>query len=439
MWPSRIRVLCPFSIAAVIFFAAAILPAQNPPVKSYTLSKVKVVGSKRFTEAQITVAAGLRLGQSLDVKGLDAAAARLYQSGALSKVRYSFNFNAESLIVEFQVTDASQFVPCTYDNFVWFQDSDLNAAVQKTVPLYDGNVPEGGDMTQQVTSALENFIHAHKIPGTVVATPTSAGIGAKISGFGLSISDISIPIKNVEITGGPLDAQALANATRPLRLANYSRSFVRNVAATGMTEAYQDQGYLQARFSEPRITLKDLQASDASQGVAVMFTVTPGPLYNWNGVEWDGNQSIVPSELTGLVGMNNGEIARRDKTLEGWAAVRKAYDKIGHITAFLRPTPQFDAAQHLVHYQVLVQEGPEYSMGEFLVTGVPEPLATKIQKAWKLKPGQVYDGTYQMTFLRQDLPNAMKSVTGLRPGIQPEMLASVNNQTHVVNLEIKFR
>ena len=220
---------------------------------------------------------------------------------------------------------------------------------------------------------------------------------------------------------------------------NYSRASARAAAAGSMAEAYQNQAYLQVTFSAPLTTMKDPLGADESQGVSIAYTVTPGPLYMWNGVEWSGNQIIQSPELARLVGMKPGEPARRTKMNEGWHAVSDAYGHLGYIVAQVNPEPQFDPEKQQVHYHASVVEGPQYFMGEFHVRGVPDKIAAAIQKAWKLRAGQPFDSLYEKVFVQKELGNAWYSATG-QPGIPGTMSFSLtpNHQTHVVTVDLQF-
>ena len=402
LFPPSVRCAC--ALAAITLVASLPLSAQTSAgVKSYTLAKVTVRGPSHFTSEQIAAAGGLRKGQQIDLAGVDAAADRLFKTGAIAKIGYSYSSVGNSMSVEFQITDASRFLPCLYDNFVWFADADLTAAVRHEVPLYDGSVPVGGEMVTQVSTALEHFLQEHKKPGTVTATMTGT-LGGPISGYTLQVTGVSMPVVAIDVSGGSIGPEALSKATHLLIGKDYSRTLARGSGQLGLTEIYQDEGYLQAQFSEPQISLKDPQGSDASAGITIKYDVTPGPIYNWSGVSWNGNQSLPDADLTKLLEFKAGDIARRDKLELGWMAIKHAYGRMGYLEARTGSKPEFDPAHHQVHFEATVTEGPQYHMGEFSVTGVSEPLASKLKAAWKLRPGQVYDDSYQNTFLQGICP-----------------------------------
>lgn len=422
----------------VLPFAGLSEQGQNPAApRTYTLNRISATGLKHFSTEQIALASGLRKGQQVDMAAVDAAADRLFQSGAIAKIGYSYKTAGSSLDVEFQITEASQFLPCSYDNFVWFKDAELTAAAQREIPLFDGSLPVGGEMVNQVPSAIEHFLAERKITAKVIATLSSESLGGKATGYTLRVLDIAIPVKEVDVTGGPLGYDLLAVAEEPLLKQNYSLVIAKGAAEFGLPEVYQNEGYLQVKFSDPQVTMIDPRGVDATQGVIEKFTVNPGLLYNWDGVSWSGNQSIRDSDLLKLLELKPGDIARRDKFQWSLVHIRDGYGRIGYLAVRVSPTPEFDVPRHLVHYQMKIDEGPQYFMGQFTLTGVSEPLASKVRQAWKLRAGQVFDASYETGGWTKDFLDATGGGSS-RP--RPFSIThSVNQQTHVVDVEMQIR
>jgi outer membrane protein insertion porin family len=118
------RVPFPILLRISLFVSAtlianALLVAQTSPAgKTYTLSGVIVSGAKRFTQQQLISASGLKKGQQIDLPGIDVAADRLFKTGALANISYTYRTAGTSIEVQFKLAEASKFFPCIYDNFV---------------------------------------------------------------------------------------------------------------------------------------------------------------------------------------------------------------------------------------------------------------------------------------------------------------------------------
>jgi hypothetical protein len=76
-------------------------------------------------------------------------------------------------------------------------------------------------------------------------------------------------------------------------------------------------------------------------------------------------------------------------------------------------------------------------MGEFTATGVPEILVNKLKAAWRLRTGQIYDASYEKTFLQSDMAEVMRPSATSR--FTPTLHRHVNSQTHVVDVELEIK
>jgi hypothetical protein len=57
----------------------------------------------------------------------------------------------------------------------------------------------------------------------------------------------------------------------------------------------------------------------------------------------------------------------------------------------LNPTGQFDDQAKRVMYVVDVNEGPQYHMGNLVLTGLSVEGERRLKKAWSIAPGAVFD------------------------------------------------
>jgi outer membrane protein assembly factor BamA len=424
------------AISAMLIAGAMLIAQPRQSGKTFTLSGVTISGAKRFTQEQLVSASGLKKGQQIDLAGIDAAADRLFKSGALASINYTYRTSGTSMEVQFKLAEAAKFVPCAYDNFVWFTDEELIAAARKEVPLFDGSLPIGGELPNQVSESLEHFLQEHSIKGGVSAT-LSGSLGGPVTGYGLRVIDVSIPVKSVTVRGGPVAQESLAKAIHIISLSDYSRSVARGVGQSGLTEAYQDEGYLQAKFSDPQVVMKDPQGHDASLGVTLIYDVLPGPQFHSTGVTWSGNSAISESDLSKLMEVKPGDIASREKLYWSWIAVHDRYGKDGYLAAHVVATPEFDTAKAQVHYQAKISEGAQYHMGIFTASGVTEILANKLKNVWRLRTGQIYDASYEKTYVEKDMGEVMRPSATSRFTVQ--LNRKINQETQVVDVELEIK
>ena len=381
---------------------AAVFPAGSKAAKpdGFRLAKISFVGLSRYNQAQATAASGLRVGDSVGADQLKAAADLLAKSGVFDSVAYRYTTQADNLDVEFQVVETQALLPCRFENFIWFSPEQLDETLRRRVPFYTGAVPPRGSLTQQVSDALQALVMANGIHGTVEFIAFSTDVGSPVSAILFRVSGVAMPVRSLTFPGASaLSQKELASAIPDLVGKDFSATDAEVAVSGGLAPLYHRHGYLEARFDHPRASIITGTASD----VAIAIPVVEGPQFSWSKADWSGNRAFSSDDLTKLLNMKPGEVADLDKINAGFAAVDKAYQGKGYIDAKVQPTQTLDSAARQASFQVKVDEGAEYHMGELQFQGLADKLAAELAKKWNVKTGQVYDANYGLDFLKQVL------------------------------------
>ena len=98
------------------------------PAEPWTLLRIRAFGSERFREPDVVAATGLEPGATVTLESFEKASARLSRLGTFAEVTYRYSQDGRNAIVQFHVRDARSFLPCRFENFVWFTDAELDAA-----------------------------------------------------------------------------------------------------------------------------------------------------------------------------------------------------------------------------------------------------------------------------------------------------------------------
>ncbi|MGA3294187.1 MAG: POTRA domain-containing protein [Candidatus Acidiferrales bacterium] len=362
------------------------------------LAAIEVTGSSRFRSEQIAAATGLRAGADVTTDDLQKTANDLAQLGPFSKVEYRYASTDAGVRVEYQVTDAPE-VPVWFDNFPWFTDEELNAAIKNSIPLFDGAAPEHGTLLDAMSSALGALLSTRGVNARVShALVTAAVTGQQVQQF--HVEDTSVKIAAIEFG----DALARSERGIQMRLSDlvgqpFSRTAIELFEFEQVRPVYLSHGFLRVRFGAP-------SARMSGGSVTVAAPVDPGPNFTWSGVTWKGNSAIGVLELGTLVPFREGDPADGTKIEGVWETVRKAYMRLGYLDISLNPTPQFDEAAHRAGYSVSVTEGPQYHMGKLVLTGLSIDGERRIRAAWKIPPGAVFDAGVYDEFLENGVKQA---------------------------------
>ena len=384
-------------------------PKASKPT-SWKLIAVKVAGSQRFQLSEIIAATGLQIGQTVAEEDFQRASRRLGETGAFENVTYNYRYSAEGAQLELQLSDAGQWVPARFENFVWFPDHDLRTTLHEQVPLFDGLLPLSGGLIGEVSDALQVLLLQRKIPGHadyVRAGPENGPIDAIV----FSVTGPDVRIRSVGFSGaGPEELAALNALGKQLAGREYSRSVLLIQADKNFLPVFLAHGYLKAAFAEAQAKVVDESGGDENHprtDVEVTFQVEPGHRYKLTGMEWSGNKAFPTDELRPLVQLQEGQPANGVKLAADMEAVQKLYGTRGYVTAKVKPTSQFNEADSTVRYHLEVREGDVYHMGEIEIQGLDDRDARQVLAKWNLPKGETYDSSYAKRFLDDAFKSAL--------------------------------
>lgn len=422
-------------LVAVIAHAPCAHAQQTSSSKSGRLAKIEFKGLERLKEEQAIAASGLKIGQMIDATTLDAASQSLIDSGLFKKLSTRYHVENGQATVTFTVEEAKAGVPVVFDNFVWFSEEELQSAIRRDVPAFDGTAPESGTFTDQIARALERLLKEHNIQGQVQYNPSADLSGGNAKQI-FSVTGVPLPLCSISFPGaGGIAESELVKNSKPLMANDYSREFVAEFARNNLIPLYQEKGHLRARFLTP--SAKPENGKDCKNGVAVTIPVEEGLIYSWNKVDWEGNSALNSAELETALGMRAGAVANGVKFGEGLKAVRAAYGKHGYLGLRLQPAPDFDDANRRVSYRISITEGPQFRMGEFIVNGLSETEASRLKAKWKLQPGEAYDASYLKDFLTRATLEIRASLSSGHKGIKTE--EKPDRQKLIVDVVITFK
>jgi outer membrane protein assembly factor BamA len=362
-------------------------------IDRFNLARVVVTGSQRYREEDLVRATGLTVNTQVTSDDLQNAANHLGNSGAFATVQFLFKpaVGARGVEADFQVTDAEKYLPAVFENFVWFSDQDLQDALHQAVPLFKGNIPNSGTMSDDVSAALRKFLAAKGLPSEI-SYIMSATFGGLPTAYKFKVADANLKISDVMLIGAArMTPEQLAKAVASLKGTDYLRSDVAIVLEKNLTPIYQQRGYLKFAIAEikPKV--------DEKSQVTVEATLSEGEQYRLAGLSWSGNTLISSDDLTKHITLKTGNPVDALQLDRDLAQVRKLFGKFGREAVSIKPLPAF--VNDTVSYAFQVTEGDLYRMGKLEIEGVEPEQAHKLEQIWKLAEGQPYDATYVHQFI----------------------------------------
>jgi outer membrane protein assembly factor BamA len=402
-----------------------------------TLGRLEFVGLKRLTREQVVDMSGLKVGQVINEAVLDAAANALLKTGLFRRLSYRVT-NANQAVVTFQVEESAVSLPVTFENFVWFSNEEILAAVRKDVPYFNGTAPASGETTDKIAAALQHLLTEKHIPGQVDYLPYISKDKQELL---FTVKGAHIPVCSIHFPGASAVPEAeLIKAAQPLFKNDYSQKDTMTFLPFNLLPLYRRKGHLRAEFQPPSATLET--GAQCPGGVNVTIPVSEGASYRWAKSVWDGNDKLPIEDLATALGMNPGDLADGTKIDSGLKNVGKAYGKRGFLTPTIQSSAEFDDAASLVTYRFKINEGPRYFMGDLIINGLPPADVTELKSKWTLGNNAVFDESYIDQFRQgplRDFVRAMmqRSRNSLRTNVEIEQRP--NAQRGTVDIVIAFK
>ena len=387
--------------------------AQSAGGGNAELREVRSDGQKILTEAQIAAISGLQTGAQVGRADLQAGADKLVGSGLFSTVRYDFKTRNDGVTLIFHVAESPR-LPVYYDNFPWFGDSELNEAVRARLPFFDGTLPEGGSVVDEAAEALRGLLASHKldfaVPHQVTSNPLGEGNVQQflIDGASLKIASLSFG-----------DAALASNAAAQAHLSEvvgkpYSRMAIDVFLAEQIRPVYLKQGYLRAKLGPPEVRLSGPPTEKLPAEIPVFVPVNAGAIYHFMGATWSGNDILSSITLDSFLGLKAGAVADGMEFEGGLERIRDEYGRRGYLGASVQPETAFNEAAHTVSYKIAVNEGTQYHMGGWVITGLSTNGELRIRTMFPIASGDIFDKMKYQDFLIA-LQNHSKDILGDLP------------------------
>jgi hypothetical protein len=391
----------------VIPLAALLLPAAigvvptvsaQAPAPAAALREVRIEGLKSLPADQVVALSQLQKDSQVGKQDLQAAADRLLQTGLFAKVNYKFQSKDQVVTLTF-VLDESPRVPIYYDNFAWFSDGELNDAVRKKLPFFDGTLPEGGAVVEEAADAIKDLLASRNVNTTiehqVLANPIGDG---NVQQF--HAQDCPFTVARVEF-GDPAVGQshAVQQSLEAVLGKPFSRMAIDLFLAEQLRPFYVTQGLLRVKLGPPEVHLAGDPNKKLPEALPIFVPIVTGPVYHWKDVEWTGNAVLSTITLSSAVGLKAGDIADGMKIEAGWDRVREEYGQRGFLDAKVDPVASYDEQAHTVSYAVAVEEGIQYHYNTLVLTGLSLAAENKLKQVWPIAENAVFDKAVFEKFL----------------------------------------
>ena len=393
------HILLTFVALHLFLFATVEVRAQTPATNSppsSTVASIKVTGAQKFPADQIIAASGLKTGDTVTAEQIQDATNRLSALGIFSAVNFRYTAKGNAINLEFQVQEAPIY-PISFDNFPWFTSAEIGNAIRNKVGLFTGEAPGDGTMIDQMTAIIEDSLASQKIKGIVAHQLVAPAVGEGMQ-MQFHVEGIQLRIQSLQL-GDPIatNSERLKDRVPDIKGQPYSLFAIEVFENEQVRPLYASKGLLRAQIGPPQTHLIPDINDPKQNAVDLSIPINPGPVYSWKGVSWQGNAAVESPSLDGIVELKTGDIADGMKIEALWQKIESYYGRHGYLDMKLSAEPQFDDAAHQISYRVTISEGPQYRMGDMVITGLSLDAEKRLRQAWQISPGQIFDdGYYQL-------------------------------------------
>src|SRR5258708_7090696 len=234
-------------VVGVFIIGRAHANPQAAP-ETWRLTKVEVSGLKRYDESRIIALSGLRQGERVDLAAIEAATTRLIETGLFKTLNYRYRALRADIEVVFAAQEAQWSIPVVFDNFIWFSDAEIAAAVEKELPTFDGTAPDSAKAVDSISKVLQRLVQERSLSGQIEYTPSFEAAGRNKQHI-FKIEGIKLKLCSLRIAGASaVPENELIKRSKPLLQGEDSRSFLYAFFRENLVPIYRELGDLHQNF-----------------------------------------------------------------------------------------------------------------------------------------------------------------------------------------------
>ena len=188
---------------------------------------------------------------------------------------------------------------------------------------------------------------------------------------------------------------------------------------------------MKASFSQPQAKVSREDKGETEVDIAL--PVTPGIPYKIAGFSWVGQKALSVEKLQNMVHQQVGDPASAAKLNSDLEEIHKLYGTLGRMAASVKPEVDLDDTAGTVLYQLRVQEGEVFHLGDVDIQGVDAKLADRLRDSWMLRETDPYDSSYPKRFIEQSwklLPTGLNWTVNIHE--------AVNEKDQTVDVSLRY-
>ncbi len=403
-------------------------PAAPAAVVKYPIESIQVTGNKQFAEASVIALIGLRTGELLEERRLEAARDSLLANGAFTSInfRYAPGIGKKGYAVTFEVTELEQLFEYRFDRLE-ADEAKLRAFIKEREPLFSTRIPGAEVVLARFRAAIADYLKSQNKPAEV------AGHVASENGetFVVFSPPGQLPaVATITFTGNKVIASSqLQNIIHPIAVGSQFReSRFRELLENSVRPLYEARGRLRMKFTK----VESKPSDGGVKGLAVTVTLDEGEVFAFGTVSITGVPGA-ESDLIKAAAIPETEVADLQMVAKAQDRIVRLMRSQSHMAAAVDPERRIVDAGRLCHLIFKVTPGPKYTMGRLIFQGLDLHGEHEMRRIWTMKSDAQFNGEYPDLFVtRVKEDKLFDELSNLRAVSTP------NSQSLTVDVKLIF-
>ena len=146
-------------------------PEQNSAATATSIDRITFLGADAYSDSDLLHVVRLHTGDTVTQPMITAAAQSLYDTGLFTDVNAGFDYTdgVHTLIFHLKPVPDDQLLHVSFANLIWFTQDELNAAVHKAIPIYQGKIADQSKFVDQIQAILVKLLAGRFRPCSAIA------------------------------------------------------------------------------------------------------------------------------------------------------------------------------------------------------------------------------------------------------------------------------
>lgn len=368
-------------------------PRIVPGVTGQRVDEVRVVGNRRANLDEILYNIRQKSGDPLDLETVSADIKRIFRMGFFEDVQVDADEVDGRLVLTYYVAEKPAVLAVRFQGADELDEETLAEQVDIAVPsiLDLAKVRQNAEKLRAYY-VKEGYYLAEVREEILPLADGDVEVVYQIREFAkVSVVEINI-VGNEAISDEELKGNIFTRESSLLGFLSGAGEFNEDEFKKDLQRLvffYADQGYPNARISDPQI-----QLSEDRRSMFITLRIEEGELFHVEDVALAGDLDVASEEeLQALLEVKAGEEFRLSRIFQDVQALSNYYKDLGYAYVSVEPKRRMDPDARTIGVVYDINKGKKVRIGRISITGNQKTADKVIRRELLINEGEVYSGT----------------------------------------------